>query len=231
MPIGGDMSTEVSRSSDSSDSEADLRTLHAVTADDVADFHSPHLGLALRRLTAEFIGVFFLMLVACGAVMIADKYPKSISVAVSGAAAGLVIIALVLAFGRISGAHFNPAITIAYAIRGAFPYRRVPAYQVLFWEALLTFGLITVLLAVVNGAMASMNPARAFGPALVSGYWADVWAYLVGPMIGVVLPVALARFLRGNVTDPKQTVLTAQSAQGEVSAVLQKKSDPSGDVM
>jgi aquaporin Z len=170
------------------------------------------------------------------------------------------VTAIILFMGAVSGAHLNPAVSVAFALRGDFPWRRVGPYIVaqfagavlatlllealigkhgsagltlpgpgistgtaLAWEALLTTGLVSVVLGTASGAQqlgpiaalgvgsyiilaglfggpvsgASMNPARSLGPALVLGDWTSWWAYLIGPMIGAVLAVAFAYVLRG----------------------------------
>src|SRR5262249_46656746 len=48
----------------------------------------------------------------------------------------------------------------------------------------------------------SMNPARSFGPALVSGHWASYWVYVIGPLVGAGIAVGCAWILRGRGGDP-----------------------------
>ncbi len=236
--------------------------------------------LVWRRLLSEFIGTFLLVLVAAGSGVVGTKYPGSVPLQSAAGAAGLIVLVLILSLGRISGAHFNAVVTIGFALRNVFPWRRVPGYLVaqllgsiaaalllkayfgdianvgtlgpaagvgddgiLIWEAVLTFGLITTILAVVNGGMnvgnvvafaiaayfgaailwagpidgASMNPTRQLGPALVSGDFTHLWAYLVGPFIGVLLAVGVAYLLRGP---GGRDVQGPTLAQGDVEAVL-----------
>lgn len=214
-----------------------------------------------RRLIAEFVGTFFLVLVAAGAAMVAKAYPDTVSEAAAVVAPGMMVMAIIMFMGKTSGAHLNPGVSIAFALRGDFPWNRVPGYVVVQLagaivaafllealvgltaadggtfpgadtsdlaafgtEAILTFGLVSVILGTASGAQnigivgaigvgayiglaglwaaplsgASMNFARTFGPGLVGGDLSAIWVYLAGPLAGAVAAVLLAFFLRGR---------------------------------
>jgi aquaporin Z len=209
------------------------------------DFEDPRLEY--RRLFSELLGTFFLVLVAAGGGVLHAK--GQISLAAAVVAPGLMVMAIILFMGAVSGAHLNPAVSLAFALRGDFPFRRVAGYVVvqllgatlacLFllavfgnvhhlgatlpgagyrpWQAFLmeialttTQNVGTIGALAVGGYIAlaglwaapvsgtSMNPARSFGPALVSGDWRNYWVYLAGPLIGAVLAVGAAVILRGR---------------------------------
>jgi aquaporin Z len=232
-----------------------------------------------RRVFSELLGTFFLVLVAVGGGMVNARFgghviPTSALVV----APALMVMAIILFMGAVSGAHLNPAVSIAFALRGDFPWRRLPNYIIaqfagavlatlllwaligrhgsaglalpgpgistltaMFWELLLTVGLVSTILGTASGAQAvgsfaaiavgsyialaglwgspvsgtSMNPARSLGPALVLGDWASWWAYLVGPVAGGVIAVGIAYVLRG----PGGSKHSAQAAQGTLSQV------------
>ena len=65
--------------------------------------------------------------------------------------------------------------------------------------AALAIGGTVALDALVGGAVtgASMNPARSFGPALVSGEWTDFWVYVAGPLTGALVGALLYQAVRG----------------------------------
>ena len=83
-----------------------------------------------RRWFSEWMGTFFLVLVAAGGPMIEASYPGTIGRAASVAAPGLMVMAMIMFMGKVSGAHFNPCVTLAFALRRDFPWKRVPAYLI-----------------------------------------------------------------------------------------------------
>jgi aquaporin Z len=94
----------------------------------ISDFQDPHQEW--RRLCAELVGTFFLVLVAAGAGMMSHAFPNTISRQAAVVAPALMVVALILSMGKVSGAHLNPVVSIAFSLRGDFPWRRVPGYIV-----------------------------------------------------------------------------------------------------
>lgn len=76
---------------------------------------------------AEFFGTFALVLAACGAIVVNELLGHVGHMGIS-AVFGLIIAGMIYAVGHISGAHFNPAVSIAFATTGHFPWQRVPSY-------------------------------------------------------------------------------------------------------
>jgi aquaporin Z len=187
--------------------------------------------------------------------------------------------------GKISGAHLNPAVSVAFALRRDFPWWRVPGYVVAqlggaalaalflhavidvsakfgsnypaagysatsaFWmELILTVGLVSAILGTASGAQnigiigavgvgsyialaglwgspisgASMNPARTFGPDLVSTTFTDYWVYVAGPLAGAVIAVVIAFVLRG----PGGGRAGSSAAQGDLFLEVQEPAQP-----
>lgn len=88
------------------------------------EFNDP--ALEYRRLFAELLGTFMLVLVAAGGGVLHAKGEISLTAAV--VAPGLMVMAIILFMGAVSGAHLNPIVSLAFALRGDFPWRRVPGY-------------------------------------------------------------------------------------------------------
>ncbi len=226
-----------------------------------------------RRLFAEVLGTFLLVVVAAGGPVVDAVSHGRVPLDAQVVAPGLMVMATIYFMGMVSGAHLNPAVTLSFAARGNFPWSRVPGYVVaqltgamaaalllralfgtaghlgatlpgpgissgtaLVVEMLLTLGLVSVILGTASGARnvganaaiavggyialaglwaapvsgASMNPARSFGPALLSGDWSSWWAYVAGPVLGGLMAVGVAWVLRGP-PSPAANV----AAQGE----------------
>jgi aquaporin Z len=83
-----------------------------------------------RRLFSELLGTFFLVLVAAGGGMMGQAFPNTIARTAAVVAPGLMVMAIILFMGKVSGAHLNPAVSFAFALRGDFPWARVPGYIV-----------------------------------------------------------------------------------------------------
>ena len=96
--------------------------------DTLKDFHDP--SQEWRRLFSELLGTFFLVLVAAGGGMMGQAFPDTITRTAAVVAPGLMVMAIILFMGKVSGAHLNPAVSVAFSLRGDFPWRRVPGYIV-----------------------------------------------------------------------------------------------------
>jgi glycerol uptake facilitator-like aquaporin len=217
----------------------------------------------LRRLLSEFIGMAGLTFVLSGGAAILALYgghglQKWQFIFVLSVISALWLVVAVYFLGDIS-AHFNPATTLAFALRGDMDWVMAGAYWVvqfaaaicgsllaraffgvhgnlaatmpphgMSWqaagfEAILTFGLVLMILNLANGPKlnspfiplavgayimawgtmggpfdgAAMNPARAFGPDVAINNLSTWWVYLIGPLAGATTAVGLAYVLRG----------------------------------
>lgn len=235
---------------DSSDEE-----MHTTPAPTARFSETPLWACAL----AEGIGTFGLVFAGCGAIMIDTESHGLITHVGVGLVFGLIITVMIYAFGHISGAHFNPAVTLAFVLAHHFPVRRLwvywsaqlvgavvaalclrwllgdvahlgttepsgsgGAWQSFVLEALLTFFLMVVIMAMATDTRAvgqasalaigatvalealfagpisgaSMNPARSLGPALVSLTWTAQWVYVSAPFVGAAAGALLYRWMR-----------------------------------
>jgi glycerol uptake facilitator protein len=246
-----------------------------------------------RRLLAEALGTGLLILFGPGSVVAAlavgDGKLDYAALGIIGLSFGLVVALVIHAFGSTSGAHINPAVTVALAATRRFPWREVGPYVVaqllgavvggllvvmafgtasvdvsnvgattfgpgvaypraIVVEALGTFLLMLAIMAlavdkraaagwaglmiglsvtcvvVVFGPVtgAAINPARAFGPYVASAIfggdvpWSQLWAYVIGPLLGaVVAAISYDLLARPRAEEPAEAE-PAQGAQGDI---------------
>lgn len=120
-----------------------------------------------RALIAEFIGTFALVFAGTGAVVIDAETGGGVSHVGVGLTFGLIIMVMIYAVGHISGAHFNPAVTLAFAVGRHFPASKVPLY----WAAQLSGAVLaSLLLRVMFGDIAHLGatlPAGSAGQSFV----------------------------------------------------------------
>ena len=113
-------------------SDSSEHVINALIAQDVVEplknFADP--SQEWRRLISELLGTFFLVLVAAGGGMMGQAFPDTISRTAAVVAPGLMVMSIIMFMGKVSGAHLNPAVSIAFWMRGDFPWKRVPGYVV-----------------------------------------------------------------------------------------------------
>jgi aquaporin Z len=148
------------------------------------DFHN--LSFEWRRLFAEVLGTFFLVLVAAGAVVVNAKSHGQVPLDARVVAPGLMVMAVIYFMGTVSGAHLNPAVTAAFALRGNFPWRRVPAYVM----AQLTGGVLAAgFLRATFGDIGHLGASQP-GPGIGIGTALLVEVVLTTGLVSVVLGTA-----------------------------------------
>ena len=97
--------------------------LHAAAAPDFL-----HSEYEWRRIFSEAWGTFLLVVVASGAGVVGAQAGGAITLSMKVVAPGLMVMAIIYFMGAVGGAHLNPAVTLAFAVRRNFPWSRVPGY-------------------------------------------------------------------------------------------------------
>jgi aquaporin Z len=140
-----------------------------------------------RRLFSELLGTFFLVLVAVGGGMVSARFGgNAVPYGAKVVAPALMVMGIILFMGTVSGAHLNPAVSFAFALRGDFPWKRVPAYIV---AQLLGAVLATLLLWALIGKQGSAGLTLP-GPGIPTGT-AMVWELvLTTGLVSVILGTA-----------------------------------------
>lgn len=92
-----------------------------------------HRPLSSKKLVAEALGTALLLAAVVGSGIMAETFSAgnvSLALLENTLATGAALVALILTFGPVSGAHFNPAVTVADATQGGLPWRAVPGYVI-----------------------------------------------------------------------------------------------------
>ncbi|MDX5320069.1 MAG: aquaporin [Bacteroidota bacterium] len=215
----------------------------------------------MKNYFAEAVGTFVLVFIGTGAIILHTQNEVSFNHLSVSLSFGLAVCAMIYAFARISGAHINPAVSLAFwvnkqlAQKDLIPYLvaqctgallasyclkqlsphhpslgstlpQTGVFNTFMIEGFMSFLLMFLILMLSNrgtqslhlpaigiGACvaleayfggpftgASMNPARSLGPALVSGRVESLWVYLLAPVLGMLVAVALYRASNWNST-------------------------------
>jgi aquaporin Z len=140
-----------------------------------------------RRLFSELLGTFLLVTVAVGGGLVNARFGgNAVPGPARAVAPALMVMAIIFFMGAVSGAHLNPAVTVAFALRRNFPWRRVPAYIVVQLAGAI---IATVMLRGLIGAHGSAGLTLP-GPG-ISTTTALLWEVLLtAGLVSVVLGTA-----------------------------------------
>ncbi|WP_276348862.1 aquaporin [Daejeonella sp. JGW-45] len=213
----------------------------------------------MKKYVAELIGTFAIVFCGTGAIIINQEMNGSVSHVGISITFGLIVMAMIYTLGNISGAHLNPAVSIAFSIARRFPVKQLLPYlisqfiggllaslvlrflfpanellgatlpqgsamQSFVLEFILTFFLMLVIINVATGSKeqgmfaglaigstvlleamfagpvsgASMNPARSFAPAIVSGHMEYLWVYFAATTLGAATAIPLWKYLTSD---------------------------------
>ncbi len=119
--------------------------------------------LEWRRIFAETWGTFLLVVVAAGGGVVAAQTGGAVTPAMAAVAPGVLVMTIIYFMGAVSGAHLNPAVTLAFAVRRNFPWRRVPGYLLAQLGGGVLAALFLRALFGTVGALGATAPGRDIG--------------------------------------------------------------------
>lgn len=166
-----------------------------------------------QKCLAEFIGTYALVFFGCGSIMVAERFAGSIPADVIPLIFGAVVATMIYTVGHISGAHFNPAVTLAFTVTRHFPIRQViPYWLAQFLGGIAAIGVLSAILPAGISYGATI-PAIPIGAAFIWEIILSAFLMFViiavatdtraeGVMAGIAIGtiVALCAFLGGPLT-------------------------------
>jgi aquaporin Z len=152
--------------------------------DRVTNFDDPRQEW--RRLFSELLGTFFLVLAAAGGGMMSHAFPGVISHTAAVTAPALTVMGIILYMGKVSGAHLNPAVSIAFALRRDFPWWRVPGYIITQLIGATLAALVLHAIINVSAMYGSNYPAHGYSD--MAAFWMEL--ILTMGLVSVILGTA-----------------------------------------
>lgn len=121
----------------------------------------------MKRLLAELLGTFALVFAGTGAIVINAASHGSIGHAGIALTFGLVVLAMIYTFGDVSGAHLNPAVSVAFAAAGRFSWACVPGYVTAQAVGALSASLLLRFLFPLDPTLGATLPSGSAGQSFV----------------------------------------------------------------
>jgi aquaporin Z len=146
------------------------------------DFLNP--ALEWRRIFAETWGTFLLVLVAAGGGVVAARSGGAVTLGMQVVAPGIMVMAIIYFMGTVSGAHLNPAVTLAFAVRRNFPWSRVPGYVLAQLAGGLAAALFLRAFFGTAGALGATLPGSGVGAGTALAMEVVLTAGLVNTILG-----------------------------------------------
>ncbi|XP_009588453.1 probable aquaporin NIP-type isoform X2 [Nicotiana tomentosiformis] len=128
---------------------------------------SPSVVAVAQKLIAEAIGTYFIIFAGCGSVAVNKLYDGSITFPGICVTWGLIVMVMIYSLGHVSGAHFNPAVTIAFTIFRRFSWKLAPLYIIAqLTGSILSSGTLALLLDVTSTSYFGTVPVGSNGQSL-----------------------------------------------------------------
>ena len=175
-----------------------MKSQQSQTQKEAEEFLDP--SRAWRRFFSELWGTFLLVLVGAGAAVV-GKLSSEVSLGMQVVTPGIMVMTIIYFMGTVSGAHLNPAVTIAFALRSHFPWKRVPMYILAQLSGAILAALFLKSMFGETGDLGATTPKLGFTP-------------LQALIIEIVLTTGLINTILGTASGPRNIGHNAAIAIG-----------------